>query len=58
MVVVAGEADLLQIVNTLGTAGRLAGRLHGGQEQSDQDGNDGDHDQELDQGKSLTSKWH
>ena len=46
-----GEADLLEVVDALRPAGGLAGRLHGGQQQGDEDRNDGDHDQELDQGE-------
>ena len=49
MVVVQGQADLLQVVDALGAAGGLARRLHGGQEQADQDGDDGDHHQQFDQ---------
>ena len=52
-VVVDGQADLLHVVDALGAAGRLAGRLHGWQEQRDQDGNDGDDDQQFDEGETL-----
>ena len=48
-----GQTDLLEIVDALGAAGGFASRLHGGQEQRDQDGDDGDHHQKLDQGKTL-----
>ena len=45
------QAKLLQIVSTLGPAGRLAGRLHRRQEQGDQNADDRDHDQQFDEGK-------
>ena len=54
MIVVHRQADLLQVVDALHPAGRLAGRLHGRQQQGDQDGDDGDHHQQLDQGKTTT----
>ena len=34
-VVVEGQAELLQVVDTLGPPGRLARRLHGRQQQGD-----------------------
>jgi hypothetical protein len=49
---VDGQADLLEVVGALHAVGRLAHLLHGGQEQADQDGDDGNHHQQLDQGKS------
>ena len=55
LVVVQSQADLLQVVGALGAAGGLAGRLHGGKQQRDQDGDDGDHHQQLDQGETPTS---
>ena len=36
------QPELLEIIRTLGAAGRLAGRLHGRQEQCDENGDDGD----------------
>jgi hypothetical protein len=42
--IVRGQCELLQVVGALRNAGRLAGRLHCGQEQSDQDADDGDGD--------------
>ena len=55
MVIVQGDAQLLQIVSALGAASRFPGRLHSGQQQRDQDGDDRNHDQQLDQSKSRTS---
>ena len=49
---VAGQAELPQIVETLRSPRRLAGRLHRGEQKRDQDSNDGNHDQELHQGKA------
>src|SRR5262249_43094164 len=49
VVVVAGQAELLKVVGALGARRRLADLLDGRQEQADEDGDDGDHHQELDQ---------
>ena len=49
LVVVDGQADLPQVVHALGAGGGLAHLLDGGQEQADEDGDDGDHHQQLDQ---------
>jgi len=59
-VVVHGQPQLLEVVRALGSPGRFARRLHGGQEQRDQDGNDRDHDQQFDQSKSAHGavSWH
>jgi hypothetical protein len=46
---VGGQRDLLEVVHALGPAGRLADFLHRGQQQADEDGDDGDHHQQLDQ---------
>jgi hypothetical protein len=48
------QADLLQVVDALRPAGGLAGRLHGGEQQADQDRDDRDDDEQLDQGKTAT----
>ena len=45
---VHGQSNLLEVVVALRAAGRLAGGLHGRQEQGDQDADDGDDDQQLD----------
>jgi len=50
---VGGQAQLLQVVDALSAACGLARRLHGGQQQADQDGDDGDDDQEVDQGEAA-----
>ena len=55
LVVHGRQGQLLQVVGALGTAGRLAGRLDGGQEQRDQDGDDRDDDEQLDQGETGSS---
>ena len=49
LVVVDGQADLLQVVLALHAGGGLADLLDGGQEQADQDRDDRDHHQQLDQ---------
>src|SRR5205807_4940018 len=49
VVVVEGQPDLLKVVLATHAGGRLADLLHGGQQQADQNGDDGDHHQQLDQ---------
>ena len=44
-----GQADLLEIVAALRSAGRFARRLHRGQKQRDQNADDRDHHQQFDQ---------
>jgi hypothetical protein len=51
LVVVNGDAILLQIIAAATAAGRFTGGLDGGQEQGHQDANDGDDDEQLDEGK-------
>ena len=60
LVVVQGQADLLEVVDALDAAGGLARRLHGGQQQRDQDRDDRDDDQQLDQreGGATMSSLH
>ena len=55
MVVVQGQADLLEVVGALDAPRRLAGRLDGRQQQGDQDRDDRDDDQQLDQREALTT---
>ena len=55
VVAVQGQTDLLEIVLTLDAVGRFAHLLHGGHEQGDQHGDDGDDHQQLDQGESAAS---
>jgi len=52
MVVVQSNAKLFEVVPALYPPGRFTSRLNRGQKQSDQDGDDRDHDQQLDKGKS------
>jgi len=40
---------LFEVIGALGASGSLADLLDSGQEQANQDGNDGDHHQQLDQ---------
>src|SRR5207247_2378997 len=56
VVVGDGEADLLEVVGALHAAGGLAHFLHGRQQQADQNRNNGDHHQQLDQGKRPTGE--
>jgi len=48
------QRELLEVVDALRAAGRLARRLDGGQEQGDQHGDDRDHHQQLDQREAST----
>ena len=57
MVVVQGEADLLEVIRALGAASRLASCLHRGQQKSDEDGDDRDDHQELDERKPPTKTF-
>jgi len=45
------------MVQALSAPRRLAGRLDGGQQQGDQDADDGDHDEQLYERKSVASCW-
>ncbi len=54
VVVVQGQADLLQVVDALRTAGRFAGGLYGRQQKRDEHADDGNHHQELDERKAET----
>ena len=56
-VVVQGQADLLEVVDALGTPGGFAGRLDGGQQQGDQDADDADDHEQFDQSEG-TSLFH
>src|SRR5262249_8829764 len=49
VVIVQRDADLLEVVRTRRAVGGLAHLLDGGHQQADEDGNDGDHHQQLDQ---------
>jgi hypothetical protein len=55
MILIAGQAYLLQIVLALDPIGRFSDLLHRRQKQSKQNRNDGDHHQKLDQRKGFTS---
>jgi hypothetical protein len=48
MMMVEGQAHLLEIVLAGDTVGRLANLLHSGQQKPNQDADNGDHDQQLD----------
>jgi hypothetical protein len=55
MVIVDRKANLLEVVLALRAAGRLARLLHGWKQESDQQGNHGNHDQQLNERKSTAS---
>ena len=54
VVVVQGEADLLEVVDALRPPRRLPRRLNRRQQQGDQDGNDRDDDQQFDQSEAAS----
>ena len=47
VVIMHGEAKLLQVVGALHAVGGFPDLLHRRQQQTDQNGNDGDHDEQL-----------
>jgi hypothetical protein len=49
----AAEGHLLQVILALDPPRRLARRLHGRQQQRDQDADDGDYDQKFDKGEAV-----
>ncbi len=53
VIVVHRQADLLQVVEARRAAGRLAGLLHGGQKQGNQNADDGNYHQQLDEGETF-----
>ena len=55
MVVMKGQADLLEIVLTLSASGSFSCLLNGRQQQSNQDCYDGDHDKQFNQRESSNS---
>src|SRR5436190_4118902 len=56
LIVVQGEAQLLQVVLAPRAAGRLAGGLHGRQEQRHQNADDGDYHQQFDERKAAPER--
>jgi hypothetical protein len=55
MVVVKRDSDLFEVVAALGATGGLTRRLDGRQEQGDQNGDDGNHDEQLNQREATPS---
>jgi hypothetical protein len=54
MMAVQGDGDLPKVVLALRSRRRLAHFLHRGEQESDENGDDGDHHQQLDQGKASS----
>ena len=52
------EAQLFQVVSAFNAVRRLADFLDGGEEQADQDGDDGDDDEQLNEGKAAAGGSH
>ena len=50
------QGELFEVVDALGSAGRLTHLLHGRQEQADEDGNDGDHDEQFDEREGTAAR--
>jgi len=55
LVVVQGQPHLFEVVRAAHAGGSLADLLHGGEQEADEDGDDGDHHQQLDQGEARPS---
>src|SRR5439155_21247642 len=53
--VVQGQANLLKVVLALSAGGRLADLLHRRQQQPDEHGDDGDHNEQFDQGEPAAA---
>ncbi len=59
VIVVQGQADLLQIIGASRTPRTFAGRLHGRQEQRNENADDGDHHKQLHERKTTSDDaWH
>ena len=52
-----GQRDVLHMVLALCAAGRFAGGLNSRQQKRHQDADDGNHDQQLDEGKATSARW-
>jgi len=50
------EAELVHVVDAGRAAGGLADLLDGGEQQADEDGDDGDHHQQLDQREPTSTR--
>jgi len=55
-IIVDCQAQLLHVVGALGASGCFSRRLHGRQQQRDQNRDDGDHDQQLDQRETAAAR--
>jgi hypothetical protein len=55
VVVVTGQADVVEIVAALSATGGFACLLHGRQQERDENGDDGDHHQQFDEGEGGPS---
>ncbi len=55
VIVVEGQAQLLEVVLALGSPGGLAGLLHSGKQQRNQNGNNGNDNQQFNQRKAPTT---
>lgn len=58
MVIVDGQADLLEIITATHPTRRFPSGLYCGKEQADQHANDRDNHQQFDQGESGTFTFH
>jgi hypothetical protein len=56
VIVMKGNAELLEIIAALGSPGRFPRRLHRGQQQRHEDADDGNYDQQFDKCKSTALK--
>jgi len=51
----AAESELLEVILALGPPGGLACRLHGREQEADEDADDRDHHQEFDERETLNA---
>ena len=58
VIVVQGQADLLEVVLTFNPVGCLSNALHSGKEKSHQDGDKSDHYEQFDERKAMTIPTH
>jgi hypothetical protein len=56
VVIVQRKSNLLQIIAALHPIGRFANLLDGGEKETNQDRDDGDHDEEFNQGEPASAQ--
>jgi hypothetical protein len=54
MIILSGQAELLQVIGAVDPIAGLAHLLHRWHKETDQDGDNGDDDQQFDKGKAVS----